>query len=36
MFERDVQDDMASRNSNLYKPSIVDVMKLSVELEGVL
>ena len=36
MFERDVQDDMASRNSNLYKSSIEDVMKLSVALEGVL
>ena len=38
MFEKDavVQDDMASRNSNLYKSSIVDVMKLSVALEGVL
>ena len=38
MFERDalVQDDMASRNSNLYTSSIVDVMKLSVALEGVL
>ena len=38
MFERDapVQDDMASRNSKLYKSSIVDVMKLSVALEGVL
>ena len=38
MFERDplVQDDMASRNSNLYKSSIVDVMKLSSALEEVL